>query len=213
MHDGSTPVFMAAQMGHVDVIKYLAEHGADLNTPMHDGRTPVYIAAQMGHVEVIKTLVGHGADLNTPDEDGITPVYVAANHGHLDVVKTLVKFGADLNTPTNDGSTPVLGAAQEGHADVIKLLYKRGANMKPDSTSLSIKQLAQKKNHTQAVEMIDKILNKLTNKKCDYCGSSSYRLKVCSMCWKGRYCSRQCQVQDYKKHKKEYHSKNEEQVI
>jgi hypothetical protein len=82
--------------------------------------------------------------------------------------------------------------------------------MKTVSTSSSMKQLAQENKHSEAVQVIDKILNKLTNKKCDFCGSSSYRLKVCSKCWKGSYCSRQCQVQDYKKHKKECHGKTEE---
>jgi hypothetical protein len=133
------------------------------------------------------------------------PVYMAAQEGHVDVIIALAKHGADLNTPRNDGATPVFIAATNGHTGVIKLLYKIGADMKPDSTIFSINQVKHNEKNTKAVQLVDKILNKLTN-NCEFCGSSSKRLKVCSKCEKVRYCSRECQVQDYKKHKKECHA-------
>jgi ankyrin repeat protein len=48
---------VAAQNGHVDIIKTLVDLGANVNTPANDGTTPVYVATQNGHVDVIKTLV------------------------------------------------------------------------------------------------------------------------------------------------------------
>jgi uncharacterized ferredoxin-like protein len=57
--------------------------------------------------------------------------------------------------------------------------------------------LARAHDHAEAVILIEKTLSKMTN-ECDLCG-----LKVCSRCEKVRYCSRDCQVKDYKKHKKE----------
>jgi ankyrin repeat protein len=197
--------------GNVKAIRNYVKMGADVNSPDEDGWTPVLIAAQYGHVHVIRALAEHGADLNTPNNDGTTPVYIAAQEGHVEVIKVLVKHGADMNTPKDDGGTPVLAAAHRGHADVIKLLYKLGADMKLDSTQFSMKQLAQDENNTKALQRINKILNKL-NSNCELCGSSSKRLKVCSKCEKVRYCSRECQVQDYKKHKKECHAKTEEVV-
>jgi ankyrin repeat protein len=205
-NNGITPAYVAAQNGHVNVIRALAEHGADLNTPTNHGATPAYVAAHKGQVEVIRALAEHGADLNTPTNHGATPAYTAAHKGQVEVIRALAEHGADLNTPKTNGGTPVLVAACEGHTDVIKLLYKLGANMKPDSYSLSMKQAAQHHDNTEATQLIDKILSKLTN-KCEFCGSSSKRLKVCSKCEKVRYCSRECQVQDYKKHKKECHAK------
>jgi ankyrin repeat protein len=172
---------------------------------MNNGATPAYVADQDGHVGVMRALAEHGADLNTPN-NGSSPVFIAARNGHVGVIEVLVKHGADVNTPRDDGITPVLAAAYGGHTGVIKLLYKLGADMKPDST-WSMKQLAHDNNNTKAVELkIDKILSKLTN-QCELCGSSSKRLKVCSKCEKVRYCSRECQVQDHKKHKKECHAK------
>jgi hypothetical protein len=160
----------------------------------------VFIAAQTGHDDAIGTLVEHGADVNTASNDGYTPVFVAALRGHVDAIITLVEHGADVNTASNDGGTPVLAAAQKGHAGVIKLLYKLGANMKPTSFELSMTEIAKERNHTEALQLIDKILIKLT-KECAFCGCSDRRVKKCSKCEKVRYCSRECQLHDHKKHK------------
>jgi ankyrin repeat protein len=43
--EGCTPVYRAAEKGHVDVIRALVEHGADVNTPDEEGCTPVCAAA------------------------------------------------------------------------------------------------------------------------------------------------------------------------
>ena len=67
-NNGCTPVYVAAQNGHTDAIRLLAENGADVNTPNNNGCTPVYVAAQNGHVNVIRVLANLGANVNTPDE-------------------------------------------------------------------------------------------------------------------------------------------------
>ena len=54
---------MAAENGYVEVIRALAEHGADLNTPNQDGVSPVLVAANEGHSDVIKLLYKLGADM------------------------------------------------------------------------------------------------------------------------------------------------------
>jgi hypothetical protein len=115
----------------------------------------------------------------------------------------LVEYGANVNTPREDGCTPVLMAAQNGHHDTIKLLYKLGADMNPPSSDYSIAALAN--NHTKSLQLIGKILKKI-GKECACCGSSSKRVKLCSKCRKVSYCSRQCQLQDYKQHKKDCRS-------
>jgi ankyrin repeat protein len=155
-----------------------------------------------GKVDAIKALVGLGANVNIPNNIGCTPVFIAAQEGYMDVIKLLVDFGADVNIPNNEGATPVLMAAQNGRVDVIKLLYKLGADMAPTDTLFSALGQAQAFDHTEAVVLIEKILSKMTS-ECEKCGCSIKRLKLCSRCEKVRYCSRICQVKDYKKHKKE----------
>ncbi len=53
---GSTPLYIAAQEGHIEVAKALIKAGADVNKAITDGTTPLFIALQKGHKEVIKAL-------------------------------------------------------------------------------------------------------------------------------------------------------------
>lgn len=53
---------MTAQQGHLEVVKVLIEHGADINHQDAEGRTPLYIASKFGFVNIIESLFSSGAD-------------------------------------------------------------------------------------------------------------------------------------------------------
>ena len=61
MQDGGTPLFVAAQCNHLEVVKELLDRGADINTQMVDGATPLFIAAQNGHHQLLQFLIKKGA--------------------------------------------------------------------------------------------------------------------------------------------------------
>ena len=42
--------------GHVNVVRWLAENGANLNKASNDGQTPMHVAAKQGHVDVMRYL-------------------------------------------------------------------------------------------------------------------------------------------------------------
>ena len=47
---------MAAQEGHLEIVRVLLESGADHQKARHDGATAVSIARQEGHWEVVRLL-------------------------------------------------------------------------------------------------------------------------------------------------------------
>ena len=53
---GGTAFAAAVQNSHVDVVRYLAGLGADMETPIHDGATPAFIACYRGNVEIVRFL-------------------------------------------------------------------------------------------------------------------------------------------------------------
>ena len=142
-NDGYTPLYIAAQLNRLDVVKWLGgkgpdEGGADVNQAANDGGTPLIIAAQKGHLDVVKWLGGKGldeggADVNQTMNGGATPLYVAAQQNNLDVVKWLGgkgldQGGADVNLAADGGWTPLLIAAFHGRLDMVKWLGGKGAH-------------------------------------------------------------------------------------
>merc|ERR1711935_990709 len=127
----STPLYIAAQDGHVDAVRALLEQNADPNLARTDiGTTPLYIAARNGHVDAVRALLEHNADPNlaTTDEYGATPLYIAAQNGHVDAVQALLEQNANPNTTTTDGAwTPLKMATGLGHTAVADLLRQHGA--------------------------------------------------------------------------------------
>ena len=197
---GFTPLCSAAQEGLSYVIKELVKLGANVNVRQKKGITPIFMAAQEGHVDAIKTLLMFGADVNMRNFNGASPVLIAAEGGHGYAIKILVSHGADVTSTTDSGCTPLLMAALNNHVEVIKLLYTLGADM--NLIIMPISELGSQIKHAEALQLISTLFNNLS-RGCDFCGCSSKRPKVCSECGRVRYCSVDCQVYDYKRHKEE----------
>ena len=111
---GGTPIYVAAQKGHLDVVTFLSSHGADVNAAT-TVRCVSFVAcfmpspssASFARCWLRALLTGLArigpSPITTPSrcvQYGGTPIYIAAHEGHLDVVTTLTDHGADRNVPT-----------------------------------------------------------------------------------------------------------------
>lgn len=59
---GTSPLYVGAEGGHLEVVKILAEAGADINLGPADGSSPLDIAATRGFLDVVEYLIDRGAD-------------------------------------------------------------------------------------------------------------------------------------------------------
>ena len=55
--DGTTPLYLAAQDGNLDCLKYLHSVGSKFDVRARDGMLPIHGAAQNGHLDCIGYLV------------------------------------------------------------------------------------------------------------------------------------------------------------
>ena len=94
---GDVPINRAAVEGHLDVVKFLVEHGAMYHSP-GIGLYPLDGAAGNGRLDVVKYLVEEkGVPVNQRTDAGAPPLIGAAADMHVDVVQYLVNKGADPN--------------------------------------------------------------------------------------------------------------------
>ncbi|KAL8592773.1 hypothetical protein ACOMHN_045927 [Nucella lapillus] len=142
-HDGMTALAIAAFWGYADIVKFLLEHGADINLSNRGTQwTPLHCASFQGHGKVIMYLMEYSPNLSAKDSQGRTPVdFASAIDGvwaffaaagcrqtskadliKMDIVKKV--SGEDPTIPQSD----LLGLTRPGSAYIFNSdsLYNRG---------------------------------------------------------------------------------------
>ncbi|XP_078261911.1 ankyrin repeat and SOCS box protein 3 [Rhinoraja longicauda] len=117
-------VHQAAYQGHLDVLKFLLEKGADKESKDDYGITPLFLAAQYGKLESLRTLIQYGSNVNCQAYDKATPLFIAAQEGHVECVEVLLSHGVNANLYCNedDWQLPIHAAAQMGRVKVLEFL-------------------------------------------------------------------------------------------
>jgi ankyrin repeat protein len=128
--DGFPVVALAAFLGHLEVVQYLATHGAEVNEVATNGSeySALTAAVTSGHIAVVRWLLEHGANANYRYGSGYSPLLTAAANGRLDVAKLLLAHGADPHATTSDGKSPLSLAKERNHPEVAALFQARAGS-------------------------------------------------------------------------------------
>jgi len=116
---GATPLFLAAEVNNLDVIKALVDAGADPRLATDRGTTPLIMAAGGGTdvqrersleerataLETAKFLLELGTDVNAAGQYGWTALHAAAYQGNNPVIEYLVSQGAKIDQKDEFGQT------------------------------------------------------------------------------------------------------------
>lgn len=91
---GQTPLHIAVERGHADVVLALMRAGGDVNLVDACGMSPLIRAASDGRAELVNDLLLSGSRVNSADKDGDTVLGIAVRRGHLSVIKVLLQAKA-----------------------------------------------------------------------------------------------------------------------
>jgi hypothetical protein len=132
--NGRTPLSLAAEQGNLDLVKFLLNASAGINTrDIRYGLSPLQWAALEGRRSTVELLLKNGAEVNVSDSSGTTSyctaLSVAAARGHKQIVQLLLENGADVDLfGLKNGWTALNLSAGYGHKAVVELLIDWGAD-------------------------------------------------------------------------------------
>ncbi|XP_014603772.1 PREDICTED: serine/threonine-protein phosphatase 6 regulatory ankyrin repeat subunit A [Polistes canadensis] len=131
----ATPLQLAAEGGHAEVVKALVRAGASCADENRAGFTAVHLAAQHGHGQVLEVMRSSQSLRISSKKLGVTALHVAAYFGQADTVRELLTNvpGTVKSDPptggslvgelgTESGMTPLHLAAYSGNENVVRLL-------------------------------------------------------------------------------------------
>ncbi|GJN20251.1 hypothetical protein PR202_gb07606 [Eleusine coracana subsp. coracana] len=174
---------LAAWAGHVEVVRCLCKHKADVGAAAMDDTAAIHFASQKGHVEVVRELLASGASVKAKNRKGLTALHLAAQNSHLDLVKYLVKKGSDITTKTKGGQTALHVAENDDVRAFLKECeqsLKKGAELtsvKKDDVSTTAEKADDNKSSSEVTKDGDDVGQGEKRKSDGVAGSSSSELK------------------------------------
>ena len=120
---GATPFLLAAKYADVEIMRILADHGADPRLALRDGTTPLMMAA--------------GTDWSNGEIDRhyrrVPPEVAEALHAderpNLEATRFALSLGADVNARNEAGDSALHSAVFKAWPGVVELLVEHGGDM------------------------------------------------------------------------------------
>ena len=135
----TSPLSMAVDLNKLHIIRYLLEHGADVNV---NYKNVPYLHYPFRHPDIFRYLVeyGNNVNVNIRDINNATPLMKRClfNHNNnrllseLNNIRLLLARGVDVNSVDNLGKTALIYTVQSYSTDTIErinILLEAGANI------------------------------------------------------------------------------------
>jgi len=115
-----TPLHMACIKGHASVVRFLIDHGADINAQDGRGHTPLIIASCNGYRDIVEILLKEkNVNIRLRDKTQQSCLFFAAQNGYLPIVELLLeKRRHILDDPT---PPPKLAKVQQNNQSKLEV--------------------------------------------------------------------------------------------
>ena len=121
---GDTPLMAASLNGHLEIVRRLRMHGAELDPR---GWTPLIYAATGGHDDVVAYLLDEGANINAQSPNGTTALMMAVRERRASTFDLLLRRGADVQHRNENGASALDWAKRGNETAMAEKLRRAGA--------------------------------------------------------------------------------------
>jgi ankyrin repeat protein len=125
---GETLVHFMAVEGFYKGVKFLAEHGADVNAVNEFGDPPLIDVAMLGHDHIAEVLLRHGANPNAVSKTRDNALHCAVQRGYEPLIRLLLEAGADprYRTDLDESVFDALPAYGPERESILAILAEHG---------------------------------------------------------------------------------------
>ena len=121
-YDGRPALMIASKWGHLDIVEYLLNKGANVDARNEDGDTSLLCAAAESNCDIIQFLIGRNADIDAQNIDGNSAIILASYYGHEECCMILLSAGCNPTLRDTSGSSALDVAKQKSHTSLVELL-------------------------------------------------------------------------------------------
>eukprot|EP01132_Coremiostelium_polycephalum_P008008 gene8008-9853_t len=106
---GWTPMMLAAQQGHIEILDLLLElKNIDCNIQSSEGNTALFIACSHSRRDIVRNLLSRGANPNIVNKQGVSPLMMASALGDQEIVLLLLQSNSNINITDQKGYTALM---------------------------------------------------------------------------------------------------------
>lgn len=107
-----TPLFLAAKLNDIEIIKILLHQNADINIIV-EGTVPLNLAIRSQRKDIVEAILKFGPNVNIDTSSDGTPLQCAVRKGNIEIAEILLHSGANVNYVNARGSLPYFTFTRE----------------------------------------------------------------------------------------------------
>uniref|UniRef100_A0A7N8Y3W1 Neurogenic locus notch homolog protein 1 n=1 Tax=Mastacembelus armatus TaxID=205130 RepID=A0A7N8Y3W1_9TELE len=122
MHDGTTPLILAARLAAEGMVVDLINCHADVNAIDDSGKSALHWAAAVNNIEAAIVLLKNGANKDMQNNKEETPLFLAAREGSYETAKVLLDHFSNREITDHMDRLPRDIAQERMHHDIVRLM-------------------------------------------------------------------------------------------
>jgi len=127
LHEVLTDLHNSLPDYFVDAVRFLLDHGADLDAKDNNGLTPLHVLSQYGNIKATRLLLEHGARVDALDNDQLSPLHFASRTGNAEVAHLLLEHALNKGDQTLQRLLTI--GSEDLDIDTIRFFLERGADV------------------------------------------------------------------------------------